>query len=78
MKRFQKKQQIQTKLYKQFVVRMEDGNTYFVPAYTVHEAKSRVSKYFPSQYCIDDKPNFVDLDDCDNEMLNFLKNTPIS
>lgn len=50
--------------YKQFIVRMKDGNTYFVPAYTVSEAKARVVKYFPSQYCIDDKPNFVDSDLC--------------
>ena len=58
--------------YKQFVVRMEDGNTYFIPAYTVNEAKARVVKYFPSQYCIDDKPNFVDLDLCNALTLNDL------
>lgn len=72
MIRKKKQKQVTDLLYKQFVVRMEDGNTYFVPAYTVNEAKGRVVKYFPSQYCIDDKPNFVDLDTCNATNLNDL------
>lgn len=67
-----KTKQVTNLPYKQFVVRMENGNTYFVPAYTVNEAKTRVVKYFPSQYCIDDKPNFVDLDTCNATNLKDL------